>query len=448
MKKTTLVDDYLRDYAADIKWKLTASNTNNISMIVVIPAYAEKETLFSTLMSLAQNPVSSLDESLILCVINNKKTSPSDDIRNNRQTIGIIDALIKKKSINNNSISPETQLLIKCLADARINLGYIDASSTGYEIPENAGGVGMARKIGMDMALRLSKEKAPARNLILSLDADTLVRENYLPAVKNYFTKRINTAVISYEHQTPARAEEAAAICCYEIFLRYWVLGLGYAKSPWAFHSIGSTIVTTTDAYLAVRGMNKRDAGEDFYFLNKLAKISRIHYLKETCVYPSARPSTRVVFGTGKRIQRFLSGIQQEYLLYDPKIFQVLADWLEYMRSAIDCTENEIMTAASKIHPYLSNYLADAGFAQAWMKIRKNATDTDALLRQFNFWFDGFRTLKFVNYFTRNVYPQINMFTALGKLLFAYGDKGFNLSADIPQLEEQWRILQYLRNLT
>ena len=50
----------------------------------------------------------------------------------------------------------------------------------GYEIPQNTGGVGMARKIGMDMALRLLKKSSTPRNLILSLDADTLVQNNYL----------------------------------------------------------------------------------------------------------------------------------------------------------------------------------------------------------------------------------------------------------------------------
>ena len=44
-------------------------------------------------------------------------------------------------------------------SDAGLRIGYIDASSEGYEIPDNEGGVGMARKIGMDMALNLLVEK-------------------------------------------------------------------------------------------------------------------------------------------------------------------------------------------------------------------------------------------------------------------------------------------------
>jgi hypothetical protein len=89
------------------------------------------------------------------------------------------------------------------LSDAKLKLGYIDASSRRNEMPQNLGGVGMARKIGMDMALRLLKKSSTPRNLILSLDADTLVQNNYLSAINNYFTQKVKTAIVAYEHQMP-----------------------------------------------------------------------------------------------------------------------------------------------------------------------------------------------------------------------------------------------------
>jgi hypothetical protein len=309
----------------------------------------------------------------------------------------------------------------------------------------------MARKIGMDMALRLLKYSSAACNLIISLDADTLVQKNYLSAIKNYFTPKVKTAIVAYEHQMPLNDEEQAAICCYEIFLRYWVLGLKYAKSPWAFHSIGSTIVTSTEAYLAVRGMNKREAGEDFYFLSKLAKMSKIGYIKETCVYPSARPSSRVPFGTGKRIQRFLAGeSKEEYLLYDPRIFVILAEWLQLMKIQFKCGDDEILIKTELINPILKSFLKSCDFAAVWSKIRRNAKDEKTLTRQFNDWFDGFKTLKLINYFTREVYPQINMFEALDRILSMSGMPGLEHNAEtkIPQLEEQIKILQYLRQIS
>lgn len=451
MKKISLIDTYLQHYSTGEKWGLIANDTENISQVVVIPAYAEREMLFSILASIAQNPPSSLDYSFILCVINNKGNSSSAEIENNLQTMKYLEALVKKKTLRKFNTDQEIYPLLLTLSDVKLKLGYIDASSRGYEMPQNNGGVGMARKIGMDMAVRLLKNSSAPRNLILSLDADTLVQNNYLSAIKNYFTPKVKTAIVAYEHQLPLNYVQQAAICCYEIFLRYWVLGLKYAKSPWAFHSIGSTIVTSTEAYLEVRGMNKREAGEDFYFLSKLAKMSKIGYIKETCVYPSARPSSRVPFGTGKRIQRFLTGeSEEEYLLYDPRIFVILAEWLHLMKIQFKCGDDEILIKTERIHPMLKYFLKDCDFTAVWLKIRRNAKDEKTLTRQFNDWFDGFKTLKLINYFTKEVYPQVNMFDALERILSMLEMPGLKLSAEtkIPRLEDQIKILQYLRTVT
>ena len=451
MKKKSLFDDYLRNYSAGDKWKLIANDVDNISQVIVIPAYAEREMLFRTLASLAKNPPSSHESSLVICVINNKDNSPAAVKENNLQTIEYLDALVRKKSIKIFKKEKEIIAHLMDVYDARMKLGYINASSKGYEIPQNAGGVGMARKIGMDTALRLLSKSSVPGNMILSLDADTLVQNNYLSVIKNYFTRGVKTAIIAYEHQIPLNHMQQAAICCYEIFLRYWVLGLKYAKSPWAFHSIGSTIAVSTEAYLAVRGMNKREAGEDFYFLNKLAKICKIDYIKETCVYPSARSSARVPFGTGRRIQRFLAGdYREEYYLYDPRIFLILADWLRLMNEMSIAKENEIIIKAELIHPILKSFLEDSKFPLFWSVIRRVAKDKKTLARHFNDWFDGFRTLKLINYFTREVYPQINMFLALERILAMSGMSvlKLNTSEKIPPLFEQMEILRYLRTIT
>jgi hypothetical protein len=453
MKKNSFIDDYLRRYSAEDIWKINAggNNTDELFRVIVIPAYAEKEMLFSTLASIAKNQSSSLEHSFVLCVINNKSDSPSADKENNRQTIEYLDALVKKKSLKRISACGEICSLLDIISCSGLKLGFIDASSAGYEIPGNAGGVGMARKIGMDTALRLLNKKSHFPHLIMSLDADTLVGEDYLTETGNYFTPKVKTAIVAYEHQMSSDEREVAAMCCYEIFLRYWVLGLRYAKSPWAFHSIGSTIVTSIDAYVEVRGMNKREAGEDFYFLSKLAKAGNIGYIKTTCVYPSSRSSVRVPFGTAKRIQRFLTGRQkEEYLLYDPAIFLILAEWLQLMNCQVVHDKDEILMKAGEIHPGLKKFLLENNFPAVWPKICSNAKDGKTLLKQFNDWFDALKTLKLVNYFTREIYPQINMFAALKIILYNLGLSGLKIESEgnIPILEEQIEILRYLRSIT
>ncbi|MFA5323112.1 MAG: hypothetical protein WC373_10620 [Smithella sp.] len=451
MKKDSLVDDYLLNYSAGEKWKLIANDTDNVSHVVVIPALSEREMLFSTLASLARNDSCSLEHSFIICVVNNKDNSPAAVKENNRQTMGYLDTLVNRKSLEIFKEEKELYSLLTDVSDAKMKLGYMNASSEGFEIPRHTGGVGMARKIGMDMALRLLKKSSASGNIISSLDADTLVQNNYLSAIRNHFTPVGKTAIVAYEHQMPSDDLQQAAICCYEIFLRYWILGLRYANSACAFHSVGSTISVATEAYLAVRGMNKLEAGEDFYFLNKLAKIGSIDYIRDTCVYPSARSSFRVPFGTGKRIQKFIAGIyEEEYLLYNPRIFSILAQWLKLMHNQNIRSEDGILKEAGMIHPKLRAFLNDSKFPLFLSRIFRGAKDEKTLQRHLGDWFDAFRTLKLINYFTREVYPQINMFRAL-ETIFAMSEiSGYQLSGEnkIPPLIEQKAILQYLRTIT
>lgn len=449
MKKPSLLCDYLHEYAADEKWRLVAENHENISSAVVVPAYAEKESIFSTLVSLARNPVSFLEDTLIICVVNNKGNSPPADVKNNQDTLAMLKALIGRKRLGGYRADGDIYHFLTMLADSKIRLAYVDVSSPGYELPEKDGGVGMARKIGMDAALRLWTGDSLDTRLILSLDADTLVQNNYLSSIKHYFTKKVKTAIVAYEHQTPPDEETKAAIYCYEIFLRYWVLELQYAQSPYAYHSIGSTIVTTAEAYLEVRGMNKRQAGEDFYFLGKLAKLGKIGYVKETRVFPSARPSTRVPFGTGKGVRRFLSGGHREYPVYDPRVFFILKKWLELISRSTDSDAVQILAKTENIHPVLKKYLINCRFEMFWIQVRRRAKK-EMLSRQFHHWFDAFKTLKLINYFTREEYPPVNIFMASRGIMSMAGrcDFDFSASGESPVLEEQLRILQYLRKIT
>ena len=112
-------------------------------------------------------------------------------------------------------------------------------------------------------------------------------------------------------------------------------------------------MVCTAGGYVAVRGMNRRRAGEDFYFLDKLAKIDKMGRINTTTLHPSPRPSRRVPFGTGKRIISFAEGKENDYSLYNPRSFMVLKEWLEYMSSWRDMDPETILAHAGDMHPSL-----------------------------------------------------------------------------------------------
>ena len=90
---------------------------------------------------------------------------------------------------------------------------------------------------------------------------------------------------------------------------------MAYAGHPHAYHCIGSAFAVRATDYVAQGGMNKRQAGEDFYFLQKLILTGRYATLDTTCVYPSARFSTRTPFGTGQTVRQIVeeSGVYRVY---------------------------------------------------------------------------------------------------------------------------------------
>ncbi|KFN37983.1 hypothetical protein KN63_06770, partial [Smithella sp. F21] len=116
MKKASLPDDYLNRYAAGAPWTLKAGNLENIGQVVVIPAYAEKEHLFATLASVAANPDSSLEKTLIICVINNKAEATDADKENNAQTIALLNALIHKNTFKNFAPAGDLDRSLSCIA--------------------------------------------------------------------------------------------------------------------------------------------------------------------------------------------------------------------------------------------------------------------------------------------------------------------------------------------
>ena len=79
-----------------------------------------------------------------------------------------------------------------------------------------------------------------------------------------------------------------------------------HALFPFAFHTIGSSMAVRASSYMRQGGMNKRKAGEDFYFQQKIIPLCGFTECNSTVVYPSPRPSYRVPFGTGRAMLGYL----------------------------------------------------------------------------------------------------------------------------------------------
>lgn len=299
---------YLQSRGLKDPWKIAGTDQGGFNGAVVIPALAESDHLFATLQSLAQNPGQILSRFLTLVVINHREDAPLSDKSDNEHTLQHLAA--GDPSLKN------------------LHLAWVDAASKGLELPAKGGGVGLARKIGFDLSLPRLRF-GPSTPLLISLDADTFVRPDYLPALIRHFQgTKVPGAVIPFCHRPGSSREQDEAIRRYELFLRVYVLGLSRACSPYAFHTVGSAMACLAESYCRMGGMNLRVAGEDFYFLQHLAKTGGIAQVKGTVVYPSARASHRVPFGTGRSISRLLGKDEEAVLFYQKDCFQILGEWL------------------------------------------------------------------------------------------------------------------------
>ncbi len=377
---------YLQTRGIKGPWKISGNDRSDFTGAIVIPALAEKEYLGQTIKSLSQNPPEVLNNFLILVVVNHRPNVPLWVKNNNLATLHLLATL--KESLRS------------------LPLAWVDAASPGLELPEQAGGVGLARKIGFDLALpRLDYQRNSP--LLISLDADTLVRPDYLSVLIHHFhNTAAGGAVIPFCHQKGSTSEENMAIKRYELFLRAYVLGLDLAGSPYAFHAIGSAMACTPAAYRRVGGMNTRSAAEDFYFLQQLAKTSKISRVKGTIVYPAARSSWRVPFGTGQSILKTLTSPTAAVKFYQAVCFQVLKNWLDLIAENLCAPADKIQKKALAISSFLADFLTRIHFSEVWPKLQKNYPSSPQLLSAFHVWFDGLKTLQLIHYLSLTSFPR------------------------------------------
>ena len=393
------ISRYLAKQADLAARPLIAGDLEGVCLVVVIPVLAEHEVLEETLGHLAANPEEDRDRTLVIVVVNNRApdTVPPEAIAENLATLALLEGPV--------------------LESKSLRLGYVDAASPGNELGQKQG-VGDARKLGLDWGLSVLQENAESDGLLINLDADTHVESNYLSAIREHFeSPEAWGGVVDFAHRLEGPVEQQAAIVAYELFLRYHVLGLHAADSPYAFHTIGSTIACTANAYATAGGMKRRQAGEDFYFLQELAKTGRVDRIHATCVHPSPRPSWRVPFGTGPRVQRYLDRTHEEYRVYHPESYQILGAWLQLVEESPTCDAETLLQRAESIAPALRSFLEDQRFETIWPKLQDNAPDKEGFLRQFHRWFDAFATLKLIHHLRDHGYPEQETFEAIANLI-------------------------------
>ena len=363
---------YLDRYAWPVELFPGYQPPENLSMVIVIPCFKETDLIGALDALNACTPPS--HELLIIVIINESETCSNDIKKLNEQTL-------------------------KQLKSYKSNYPLIFSHQ---KLPEKKAGVGLARKIGMDEAVRIFR-KVGNDGAIVCYDADCRCDITYLDEIElAYSNPTTQSGIVFYEHQL--HREHHEHIINYELYLRYYIDALRFAKFPYAHQTLGSCITVRASMYEKVGGMNTRKAGEDFYFLNKTIPQGGFVEINTTTIRPSDRVSDRVPFGTGKAINDLIH-LNETYEVYHPNTFEDL----KLFFSKIDAFWNE---DAWQLPMTITTFLGD-DWQNLIKELKEQVSSLEMFQKRFFHWFDAFKILKFVHFCRDEFYQNVELEEAL-----------------------------------
>jgi len=279
----------------------------------------------------------------------------------------------------------ETIRFLKEVTNFRIHI--IDKSSRGSGWTGKQLGVGWARKTIMDEISKIAAEN----DIILSLDGDTTFSENYFRSVLDAFKQNpeIHSAAIPYYHRLTGDESANLAILRYEIYMRYYAINLLRIGCPFAFTALGSAMACTVKAYRRIGGMTPHKSGEDFYFLQKLKKFGGMLISLDERVYPAARFSSRVFFGTGPAMIKGAAGDWDSYPIYNYHFFDEVAETFKTFK---DLFTGDVET------PMTSFLEEKFGKTLLWQPLRENSKSSAQFEKACITKIDGLRILQFLKW--------------------------------------------------
>lgn len=261
----------------------------------------------------------------------------------------------------------------------------IDRSSKGNGWKGKETGVGQARNTLMNEINRL----ASPEDLIISIDADTKFEKSYVETIIQNFKIHQSALALSTPYYHHLTHDEAAnkAILRYEIYMRNYSLNMLRINSPFAFTALGSAMACRVSAYRKIGEISPMKSGEDFYFLQQLRKIGSILIWNESHVFPAARFSDRVYFGTGPAMIKGNQGNWESYPIYCPSLFDEIGETYQHLNQIYkNSFENNFLNFL-KIQFKNDNFLDP---------IRKNSKTAEQFVKAFHFKVDGLRILQFL----------------------------------------------------
>jgi hypothetical protein len=367
-------------------------------IIVVIPAFNEPGiTILLDSLAICDEPDCNVE---ILIIVNAPSYANPESLENNSICIANIEAWKKK---NNNCF---------------FRLFVFDAGKPSIK----GWGVGLARKTGMDEAVRRFDAIDKPEGAIVNLDADCLVEANYFTSICNNLVENKERAACSIYFEHPVTGNDFRGsiykyIILYELHLRYYLQGLKYSGFPYAFHTVGSAIAVKAFHYIKVGGMNRRQAGEDFYFIQKLVPLGGYFALNKTTVFPSPRESLRVPFGTGPAITRLADSAEPLLLTYNIRAFRELKLLFSTVIKLFKSSTVGIHNYYENLSPGLKSFINEKVWSEKISEISRNTSGEESFRKRFFEWFNMFRIVKYLNHAHMELYEKRSIEESASELL-------------------------------
>lgn len=271
------------------------------------------------------------------------------------------------------------------IAEKDISIKIIDRSSKGNGWLRKKGGVGHARKVIMDWI----SEHAGEKDVIVSMDADTFYPVGYLSKIRQFFDQNQESwgVAVPYYHKLTGDEVQNKLILRYEIYMRCFLLNMLRIKSPYAFTAMGSAMSFPVWAYRKAGGLTPVLSGEDFYFLQKLAKYGNVDLYIPTTAFPSSRFSERVIFGTGPALIRGNRGDWSAYPIYAPRFFDEVEKTFDLF------SELFLTNISTPMDEFLKKQFRSSNI---WNSLRNNYKDKRNFVKACQSKVDGLRVLQYL----------------------------------------------------
>lgn len=353
-------------------------------MVVVIPCYNEKELLL-TLQNLCACSTSKA-KTLVAVIINSSVLTNEKVVLQNRKTY---DEVIGFAAENNSDTLRFFPLIFE-------------------NLPRKHAGVGLARKIGMDLAVEYFLNIQNPEGIIISLDADCTVSPNFLTGIFAAYRQidKLCCTVQNFHHRVENNDPQLEnAIRQYEQYIRYFSQMLRFVEFPYYFHTIGSAFSVAADAYVRVGGMGRQQGGEDFYFLQKVFALRKTKLLNDVFVYPMARYSDRIPFGTGPALQKIINEPDGQMKTYSFESFLELKEFFNLRQSFFKQNAELIRQKIVQLHPAIIEFSEQTAVLSEIEDSNQNSATLLAFEKRFFHHFNAFKIIKYLNFTHPKFFP-------------------------------------------